>query len=90
MIPDVDPANNGTQQQPQQPPKTPQQPQQPKPIVSPQTCLYWQMGNWWFRGFSLGVTASGQLEVGVPLLIVNLASGGLQSAFCGGGGATHW
>lgn len=82
-------ANNGPQQS--QPQKSPQNPQPPKPLVSPNACLYWQAANWWGRGLGLGFTASGAgVEVGVPLLIVNLASTTLQSSFCSGGGATHW
>lgn len=77
-------ADNGQQQQ--QP-----QPNSPKPLVSPNACLYWQAANWWGRGLGLGFTASGAgVEVGVPLLIVNLVSTTLQSSFCSGGGATHW
>jgi RHS repeat-associated protein len=63
----------------------------PQPILSPTGCLWWQGVNWQLRGVGLYATAIGvTAEVGVPLLILNLASTVAQSAVCSGGGATHW
>ena len=60
----------------------------PQPILSPKTCLAWQMANWQLRGIGLYATAiTVTSEVGVPLLVGNLVSTVLQNTVCG---STHW
>lgn len=57
-------------------------------LVSNNVCLMWGIGNWWVRGVGFGLIASGAgAEVGGPLTVIGLLSGGVQTAACAGGGA---
>jgi hypothetical protein len=84
-------SQNNSQQQQQQPNQLTPQQQQQQPMLSPQTCLAWQMANWELRGVSLYAAAIPvTAEVGVPLLILNLVSTVVQNAMCSNGGASHF